>query len=158
MTYYIDESGNTGDLIISANNQDFSNQEYFSLTCVGIEDNKINEFEKKIIDLRTKYKIQSKELKSTSIYNKKINFIDEVMDYLVSIDADVLIELVDKKYIITINIVNCLIYPPYYTKHNAEIQQFIILISSYLYDYLPMSREIHQRKDSKYYLKNLNNV
>ena len=139
MTYYIDESGNTGDLIISANNKNFSNQEYFSLACIGIEDNQISEFEKKVSDLKTKYKIQSEELKSTSIYNKKISFIDEVIDYLENINANVLIELVDKKYIIAINIVNCLIHPQYFTKHNTETQQLMIIITSYLYNYLPTS-------------------
>lgn len=139
MTYYIDESGNTGDLIMSSNNENFSSQEYFSLACIGIEDNQINEFEKTIIDLREKYKIKSEELKSTSIYNKKINFIDELIDYLKNINANVLIELVDKKYIIAINMVNCLIHPPYFTKHNAEAQQLMIIIASYLYNYLPIS-------------------
>ncbi len=139
MTYYIDESGNTGDLIISANNKDFSNQEYFSLACIGIEESRINEFEKKIIELRVKYKIQSEELKSTSIYNKKINFIHEVINYMESINANILIELVDKKYIIALNIVNSLIHPPYFTEYNAKTQQLIIIIASYLYHNLPIS-------------------
>jgi len=63
MKYYIDESGNTGDLIMTEENLNFSSQEYFTLACIGLEDEKLIDLENYIKKLKKKYKIQNKELK-----------------------------------------------------------------------------------------------
>jgi len=41
MKYYIDESGNTGDLVMTEENLNFSSQEYFTLSCIGISDEQL---------------------------------------------------------------------------------------------------------------------
>lgn len=116
MKYYIDESGSTGDLLMEEGNLDFSEQEYFTLACIGLDDNILVDLENFISKLKKKYKIQSKELKFGKIkhiFGKKIGFILELLKYIEE-DSKVLIEIVDKRYIIATNIVNCLINPPYF--------------------------------------------
>ena len=72
LNYYIDESGNTGDVLSTGNDFDFSGQPIFSLACVGVDQTeKLDEF---IHKLKSKYKIQGKELKSTKKCWTPINF------------------------------------------------------------------------------------
>ena len=55
--FYIDESGNTGDLIITKNNSNFSSQEYFTLACISLNDAELDEINEYIKKLKLKYKI-----------------------------------------------------------------------------------------------------
>ena len=59
MIYYMDESGNSGDLFFLENN--FNNQPFFSLSAIGIKENIISEFENFIQDKKKSYKIQSND-------------------------------------------------------------------------------------------------
>ena len=137
MIYFIDESGNSGDLTLTGIESNFNNQEFFTLACIGVKENDIDKLNIKINELKQKYKIQAKDLKLRSIYDKKIKFLLEVFNYLEEINANILIEVVDKKYMIATNIVNCLLYPPYFTKQNNENQQLKIIMASHLLNYLP---------------------
>ncbi|WP_367619656.1 DUF3800 domain-containing protein [Paraburkholderia sp. WS6] len=38
VSFYVDESGHSGDLVKTGNTYDFLDQPYFSLACVGVED------------------------------------------------------------------------------------------------------------------------
>mgnify|MGYP003625984555 CR=1 FL=1 len=111
LNYYIDESGNTGDVLSTGNDFDFSGQPIFSLACVGVDQTeKLDEF---ICELKSKYKIQGKELKSTKIYRKKPDFILDLIRFLGKENIPIFIEVVDKKYFISANIVNCHVLPAY---------------------------------------------
>jgi len=139
--YYIDESGNTGDLIMTEDNLNFSGQEYFTLACIGFEDNKLKELEEFTKKLRKKYKIQNKELKfgkMKGIFGKKIGFILELLKYIEE-DSKIFIEIVDKKYIIATNIVHCLVNPPYFQleKDSEENKQLHLVFSQWIYTYIP---------------------
>ena len=141
MKYYIDESGNTGDLIITKDNLNFSGQKYFTLACIGFENNKLDKLEKFTIELRKKYKIQNKELKfgkMRGLFGKKIGFILELLKYIEE-DSKIFIEIVDKKYIIAINIVNCLINPSYFQskKNTEEAKKLRLLLAQWVYDFVP---------------------
>jgi len=141
MKYYIDESGSTGDLLMEEDNLDFSEQEYFTLACIGLDDNILVELEYFISKLKKKYKIQSKELKFGKIkhiFGKKIGFILELLKYIEE-DSKVLIEIVDKRYIIATNIVHCLINPPYFQpKRSVEEEKIIHLeLAQWVYTYIP---------------------
>jgi len=141
MKYYIDESGNTGDLIMTEENLNFSSQEYFTLACIGLEDEKLIDLENYIKKLKKKYKIQNKELKfgkMKHIFGKKIGFILELLKYIEE-NTNILIEIVDKKYIIATNIVNCLVSPPYYQpkKNIEEEKQLHLILAQWIYQYIP---------------------
>lgn len=95
--FYIDESGNTGDLVVTEEDADFSSQEYFTLACIGLNDSSLPDLESFIKELKLKYKIQSPELKFSKmkgIFGKNrlhlelLKFIEE--------SCDILIEVVDK--------------------------------------------------------------
>jgi len=140
MKYYIDESGNTGDLVMTQGNLNFSSQEYFTLACIGLEDEKLIDLENYIKELKKKYKIQNKELKFGKIkhiFGKKIGFILELLKHLEE-ESKILIEIVDKKYIIATNIVHCLVNPPYFQseKNREEEKEFHLLLSQWIYDFV----------------------
>lgn len=139
--FYIDESGNTGDLVMTEENLNFSSQEYFTLSCVSLKDEKLNELESFIKELKKKYKIQNKELKFGKIkhiFDKKIGFILELLKYIEE-DSCILIEIVNKKYIIATNIVNCLVNPPYFQekKDIEDEKKLHLILSQWIYDYIP---------------------
>lgn len=139
--FYIDESGNTGDLIMTGENLNFSSQEYFTLSCISLKDAKLNELESFIQGLKKKYKIQNKELKFGKIkhiFGKKIGFILELLKYIEE-DSLILIEIVDKKYIIATNIVNCLVNPPYFQQQKdiKEEKTLHLILAQWIYDHIP---------------------
>lgn len=109
--FYIDESGNTGDVLNSGDNYDFAGQPIFSLACIGIDDT--SDLERLISYLKEKYRIQSAELKSTKIYRDKPGLITEIVRYIGDKNIPVFIEVVDKKYYICANLVNSHVMPAY---------------------------------------------
>ncbi|MEO3988163.1 DUF3800 domain-containing protein [Plesiomonas shigelloides] len=139
--YYIDESGNTGDLIVTEKNTNFSSQEYFTLACIGLENSRLGELFEYIEKLKKKYKIQSKELKFSKIkglFGKKIGFMLELTKYIEE-ESDFIIEIVDKKYIVSTNIVNCLINPPYFQPdmEPEQAKSMHLELSQWVYDHVP---------------------
>lgn len=111
LNYYIDESGNSGDVLSTGEDFDFYGQPVFSLACVGIDDTqKLDEL---ILELRKKHRIQGSELKSSKIYRKKPKFIGDLVDFLGRENIPIFIEVVDKKYFISANLVNCHVMPAY---------------------------------------------
>lgn len=138
--FYIDESGNTGDLVVTEEDADFSSQEYFTLACIGLNDSSLPDLESFIKELKLKYKIQSPELKFSKmkgIFGKKIGFILELLKFIEE-SCDILIEVVDKKYFLSTTIVNCLINPPYFQPYmNQDTRKSIHLdLSQWVYDHV----------------------
>jgi hypothetical protein len=137
----MDESGNSGDLIMTDKNINFASQEYFTLSCVGFEDEILNNLEIFITDLKSKYKIQNPELKFANIkhiFGHKIGFILELLKYIEE-NSKFLFEVVDKKYIIATNIVNCLINPPYFQPEKViqDEKQLHLILAKWVYEYVP---------------------
>ena len=140
--FYIDESGNTGDLVVSEKNSNFSNQEYFTLACVSLQDSRIKHLEEFVENLKLKYKIQAKELKFSkikSLFGKNIDFVFELLNEIQKKSykkSYFIIEIVDKKYIICANIVNCLITPPYFQKDLEQEEMDFVhkYLPQWLYD------------------------
>lgn len=54
ITYFIDESGNTGDLILGGETLSFGGQPYFGLGCLGVRN--LAEFERDITVLKAKHR------------------------------------------------------------------------------------------------------
>lgn len=122
MKFYIDESGNTGDLVSKRENFDitFNGQRIFSLAAIGLMDNHLVELEKEILVFKKKYKIQSLEIKAENIFNKKPKFIQDIVEFLLENKIQYFIELTDKKYFICNSIVFHQVYPPYFVPEHEE--------------------------------------
>ena len=108
--YFLDESGHGGDLASSAS-LDFSGQPVFALACVGVNDEKalVAELER----LRAKYRCGKAELKSSTLGKKLSDLASDLIEWLVAHDAAIFAELVEKRYFLTIHIVNHLLCGPY---------------------------------------------
>lgn len=125
-SYYMDESGNTGDLISRTGDLGFSCQPIFTLSCIGISElSKVEDF---ISFLKLKYGLEDNELKSSDIYFKKPEVFLELAKFITKERLPFLVELVDKKYCVAVSIVNHHIMPPYYMPIDRELDgssQFI---------------------------------
>lgn len=108
--YYLDESGNTGDLALAGPDFTFSDQPLFTLACVGVGDPSALAAEMQ--RLRQVHKIQAAELKFSSVRNRP-GFVAELIAFLAARDWPIMIEVVDKRYAIAIQIVECLVLPAY---------------------------------------------
>lgn len=106
--YYLDESGSTGDLARPGARFDFGQQQIFTLACLGVDDEIALGLE--IARLKTCHLIQASELKSASVI-KKPGLILDLLEYLDRHRLPVLIEVVDKRFMIAANVVNTIILP-----------------------------------------------
>lgn len=138
MDYYLDESGNAGDIILTKPDLSFGEQPIFALACIGLSD--LNSLEKHILDLKKKYKIQAQELKMQKIYNKKPKFVKEVFQFIKEAEIPFFVEVVDKKYQLAINIVNNYVLPPYFMPpENKAIIYARNLFSDFIFHKFPDS-------------------
>ncbi|MBH0022240.1 DUF3800 domain-containing protein [Pseudoalteromonas sp. SWXJ133] len=117
-TYYLDESGNSGDLIGNKMNLAFGNQPIFTLSCIGISD--LKKTIRFVSELRTKHDINDDELKSSELYFTKPEAILDLAKFISNERLPILVELVEKKYCIATNIVNHHIMPPYYMPDESD--------------------------------------
>lgn len=108
-TYYIDESGNTGDAVRTGEKFDFGAQPLFTLACIGIDDPASLKGE--LARLKTLHAVQGVELKSSSIRNKP-GFVRDLIAYLKRQCCPLFIEVVDKKFFICAHVVSTLLMPP----------------------------------------------
>lgn len=134
--FYIDESGNTGDVTNFSQDFNFANQPIFSLGCIGIPVDKEFEVFYFLENLKVKYKIKAENLKSTKIYHKKPEFLRELFLYIKFNGFPVFVEVVDKKYYLIAHMVNCIVLPQLSCediKSHFMRQRF----AEYLYDTLP---------------------
>lgn len=102
LPFYLDESGNSGDVIFREdNNRGISNDPFFALAGVGIpQDENIDGF---LNDLKKKHKVQAKDLKVRHVFNKP-KFIQELLEKIVESKYPLFIELMDKRYFVAANI------------------------------------------------------
>lgn len=122
MNIYIDESGNTGDLIQRKTDLDFSKQNIFTLASVQISEDGLDFFsEKKIPELKRKYKVQGGELKSKQIFESKPKFLLELLDEMANNNIIFFIEVVDKKFYICQSIVTHQVVPPYFCSEDSKL-------------------------------------
>ena len=122
-SYYIDESGSTGDAVHVGPNFTFGGQPVFTMACVGIDD--LGQLESYISTLRRKHKVQGKELKSKAKSARSPGFVQGIVQYLRDRNAPVFVEVVDKKYFISANIVNSLVMPACYSPPETDVSRTI---------------------------------
>ena len=65
VSFYIDESGHSGDLVKTGNAYDFLDQPYFALACVGVEDEE--RLAHLVTDLKLRHRLPHGELKSKGL-------------------------------------------------------------------------------------------
>lgn len=130
ISYYIDESGHSGDLIKSGNALDFDGQPFFSLACIGVDDEtRLND---EIARLKLHYRFESAELKS-ALLKSNPNFVVDLVELLCKDQHPFFIEMVDKKYFLCANIVNCQILP---LTSGLEIGPLDLFVRNRFADYL----------------------
>ncbi|MGH1404358.1 MAG: DUF3800 domain-containing protein [Alphaproteobacteria bacterium] len=138
MEFYLDESGNTGGISKKAFLSSYGGQNIFTLSAIGVSDEA--EANAKVASLLKQFNINSKELKSSRIYKKKSLFIVELLSYIRDQGWPIFIEAVDKKFMLTANLVNTLIFPGYcFESETRKINYIRNVFAEYLYDCLPDS-------------------
>ncbi|CUJ37616.1 DUF3800 domain-containing protein [Achromobacter sp. 2789STDY5608621] len=131
MDFYIDESGNTGDLARTGPTLDFGGQAVFSLAAVGLEDEE--SLTEELAALRRRHNVQATELKLSKILKRKPAFALDAVELLVKNDFPFFVEIVDKKYLLAVSITNGFIWPPYF---NTEESQKTVWLKNIFADYL----------------------
>ena len=106
--YFLDESGNTGDVTLAAPNFSFEEQRFFVLSCFGHDDDTKLDIE--VSRLRKLHNIQSSELKFSSV-RKKPRFMRDLLTYLHVAESPIMIEATDKRYCLCIILIESLIVP-----------------------------------------------
>lgn len=130
--FYIDESGNTGDLSKVEIGSYFSEQRMFALAAFGCAmDQGLNDA---VLSLKKKYRIQAPEIKSKTVYNKP-RFIIELIDLLEEWHCPIFIELVDKHYFVIANIIERMIVP---YVGECDLQPKTIRMKGIMADYIAM--------------------
>lgn len=109
MHFYIDESGNTGGITKKSYASSFDGQRIFSLVALGlISDEDLAEKIKPLID---KYRVKSTEFKASTFYKNLPGFLRELFALIKKEQWPVFIEVVDKKFMLSANVVNSLVLP-----------------------------------------------
>lgn len=133
--YYLDESGNSGDLINKKLDLNFGNQPIFTLACVGLLD--VEKTKSDIDDIRIKHSISDLELKSSTLYFQCPELFSDIFAYLNDKQYPILVELVDKKYCVATHIVNYYIIPHMADESNGMAQFIRNGIADYITHHLP---------------------
>jgi len=134
-TFYIDESGHSGDAVKSGNAYDFKDQPFFVLAAVGVEDEVT--LAAKILELRDKHRIAEGEMKAKSLLNKP-EFVCDLLEWACGSGMPVFAELVDKKYFLCMNIVTTQVVPPSSgLEDSIELNMFRNHLADFLYAHAP---------------------
>ncbi len=113
MKLYIDESGNTGEILSKDSKFNFEEQPYYVLAGIFADSDTGSKLESFIAILKIKYHIQGDELKAKNIYSSKPAFVSEHVDFIVTNKIPFFIELMDKLFYLNIQIVECFVIPYY---------------------------------------------
>lgn len=107
-SYYIDESGNTGDLTAAKLEIYGKDQRMFTLAAVGCDLDQ--PFKDRFEALKAAHRIQSSEVKSRQAYGRP-QFIAGLLDMLEERGCPIFIEAVDKHYFVIANIMDRIVVP-----------------------------------------------
>jgi hypothetical protein len=136
MKLFIDESGNTGETLKKGHQFNFKDQPYYCLAGALVSDSQKDEIERFISEKKIEYRLQGDELKSGSIYRNKSDFLINTIDFLISSDIPLFVELMDKKYYLNVMLMELFIFPFYSVQLSDDIIVMKRMFSSYLDDNL----------------------
>lgn len=103
ISFFIDESGHSGDAVNTGIAFDFVDQPYFVLAALGIKDE--TNLAQQVNILRLAHQIPAGELKSKSLQSRPL-FISDLLSLVYDQKLPFFIEVVDKKYFVCIHLVN----------------------------------------------------
>ncbi len=135
MDYFIDESGQTGDVAKLNTLSDFNDQPIFCLAAVGVA----NEFslEQEINCVRDKYDVRLDELKS-SARQERPEFTYEVVKLVCTERYPFFLEIMDKKFFLATHITSCQLLPPIQGMAADPRTHFIQnLVADYIFERMP---------------------
>jgi len=133
--YFIDESGQTGDVARLNTLSDFNDQPIFCLAAVGVA----NEFslEQEIDRLREKHGVRLDELKS-SARRERPEFTYDVVKLICTERYPFFLEIMDKKFFLATHITSCqLLRPIRGMAADPRTHFFQNLVADYLFERLP---------------------
>ncbi len=107
--YFLDESGNTGDLARPGSRFDFGQQEVFVLSCLGVGD--VSALGDELNRLKSVHRVRAPELKSSSLRDKP-GLVVDLADYVARTRLPLMTEVVDKRFMIAANMVNTIVMAP----------------------------------------------
>lgn len=137
MDYFIDESGNSGDLVLTGEQLDFHDQPFFTLCALGVKNQPA--LLETLLRLKQKHNVEGEEVKSTGL-RKKPGFVLELLNALLDQDVPILIEAVDKKFMVCATIVNTMLLPAIDGLSEGSGEQFVRnLMADCLFDHAPKS-------------------
>lgn len=113
MKLFIDESGNTGEVLSSSDNFNFSDQPFYVLSGLLLnteEEQKLAQF---VSTLKNKHRIHGGELKAKNLYKSKVGFFEEIVEYLLNNQHAFFIELMDKQFFLNMYLVDYFFLPYY---------------------------------------------
>lgn len=108
--YFLDESGHGGDLA-SATALDFSRQPVLALACIGVANEAALAGE--LDALKTRHGCGAEELKSNALGGRLAAVAADLTGWLLRHDCPIFIELVEKRFFVSIHVVNHLLCGPY---------------------------------------------
>lgn len=129
--FYVDESGNTGDLTKAGSAFDFGQQPVFALAAIGVED--CDALARELARLRLVHRIRSPEIKS-SIVKDRPAFVRDLVSYLAANDCPILLEIVDKRFFIIATMVNHFVVPPVAAEFDR--QPYVVAAKNEIAEYL----------------------
>jgi hypothetical protein len=140
MRVYMDESGSTGKQVLNNNEWNFTNQEYFVLTALLIDETQVGRIEEMISGIKHKYKLQG-ELKYKNKGHRKYSeeIIPCIMNELKKNNATLFIEIVNKRYDICKWITEYCIFPYYDTPDLRNPEKLMVsrMMANYVYTLVP---------------------
>lgn len=136
MKLYIDESGNTGETLSKDSIFNFKEQPYYVLAGILADDETSIKLESFITTQKAKHHIQGNELKAKNIYSSKYTFVSELVDYIISNHIPFFIELMDKLFYLSIQLVDYFIIPYYSLPLNDQTIHRKRYIASTIGEYL----------------------
>jgi len=108
ISFYIDESGHSGDVVNSGAAYDFLDQPFFVLAAVGIENEAF--IAQQINALRFTHRMPAGELKSKSLQSRPA-FVYDLLSLVCNQELPFFVEVVDKRYFVCIQLVNSQLLP-----------------------------------------------
>lgn len=134
ITFYIDESGHTGDLLKSGASFDFAGQPHFTLTAVGPMDECIATT--LLETVVTTHRLKMLEVKSAHLQSRPA-IVRDLVTALRRAQVPIFVEAVDKAFFLIVQIVNCHVMPPTAGGNGSAEEQLIRnAFADFLYDNL----------------------
>lgn len=133
-SFFIDESGHSGDLVKTGKAYDFLDQPYFALACVGVKN------EPRLIhlvsELKLRHRLPPGELKSKGLVSKPA-FVAELIETVLNEGMPIFVEVVDKRYFVCIQLViSQLLSPSLGYGHDPKSDLLRNMLVDFLYDHV----------------------